>query len=92
MMTDIHDVSKTLNYMCEGDMISGMGAWNVKEQKRAQSFLVLISLFLGRCTFGVPAFDIYACNHGNQTNPQRSVKEAGVLFPGRRLLQAEMWG
>jgi hypothetical protein len=20
--------------MCEGDMISGMGAWNVKEQKR----------------------------------------------------------
>jgi hypothetical protein len=34
MMADIHDVSKTLNYMCEGDMISGMGAWNVKEQKR----------------------------------------------------------
>lgn len=68
MMADIHDVSKTLNYMCDGDMISGMGVWNVKEQKGHKT-LILISLSLGRCTFGVPAFDIYVCNHGYQAKP-----------------------
>ncbi|KAI8337559.1 Rad17 cell cycle checkpoint protein-domain-containing protein [Chlamydoabsidia padenii] len=28
MISDIHDISTTMNYLCDADMIGGMGAWN----------------------------------------------------------------
>ncbi|ORZ09831.1 Rad17 cell cycle checkpoint protein-domain-containing protein [Absidia repens] len=70
MMDDIHDVANSMDYLCEADMLSGMGAWNVilypKKKGRLDLYCFLLLLFaLGRCTTGVSITHINVWSYGS---------------------------